>query len=119
MQVNSATVLLVVGTGRQKHSQDADDDDLGNRLVVGHVSFVKVFNWVSGAEIEAWRLVVCVEEQVHVLLEVKVVLVFGNIFTLASGTLLGIWDRRTRLSAEEDPHVNVKNDQNFANWDDG
>ena len=41
VQVDATSIALVVGTRGQKNSQDSNDDDLWNRLVIVHMSLVE------------------------------------------------------------------------------
>lgn len=47
MQVNSCGVALCIWTGGQQYSKDANDYDLGDGLVCGHVPLVEHLYWVT------------------------------------------------------------------------
>lgn len=64
-------------------------------------------------------LLVIVKEHFDILLEVQEVLVFLDVLALVVRAGLGVDNRRARLSAKQQAHVDVKDDQELADGDDG
>ena len=120
MQVDTAAVLLIVGAGREEHTEDANHDDLRDGLIIRHVPLVEVFDWMFRPQIEPWRLVVTtIQEHVHVLFEVQVVFVFPDVFALVKGPSLGVFDRCACLAPKQQTHVDIEDDEHLANGHDG
>ena len=119
MKVDATRVFLVVGARGQQDAQDANDDDLGDGLVCRHVPLVESFDGVRGPQVEARRLVLGAEEHLNVLFQVEEVLVLANVLAFVVRSGLRIDDRRSGQATEEEPHVDVEDDEEFADGHDG
>ena len=119
MEVDTARVFLVVRASGQQHAQDANDYDLGYGLISRHMPLVERFDGVRRAQVEARRLILRAEEHLDVLFQVQKVLVLANVLALVVRSGLRIDDWRSGQAAEEEPHVDVEDDEEFADGHDG
>ena len=119
MKVNTSRVFLVIWTCCQKNSQDANHDDLWNRMISCHMTFVECLYRVLSAQLKAWCHVFCVKKELYVFLELQKVFVFAYILTFVSRACFFIYNRRSHFTAKEQPHIDEKDDQNFSDRNDG
>ena len=82
------------------------------------MALVESLHRVSRPQVETRGEAVCVKEELDVFLEVEEVFVLSDVLALVEWQILWVIHGWPGLSAEEKPHVDEEDDQEFANGHD-